>query len=88
MVWVRGGRDDRGVASVMMGLAIGLEGEPVHCFFKGNIEVMTSHNFLPEIVASSRMEEKGIGIACPGSASSSPSSTPSSEMEGDRSLFI
>jgi hypothetical protein len=43
---VRDRSDDRGVFSMMIGLVVCIEGEPVHCFFKGNIEVMISHNCL------------------------------------------
>jgi len=60
VVRVGSGREEMGVTSVIMGSAVDLDGESMRDFFIGKAEAKTSHNCLPEMVASSGMEENGI----------------------------
>jgi len=60
VVWVKGGREYNRVDLVTRGSILFLEGETMLCFLRVKIEVKTSRDFLPEMVVSSRMTEKGI----------------------------
>jgi hypothetical protein len=81
VVRVGGGRDERGTTLVMMvSVEDGMKSQCMELLI-GKSTTKASHNFLPDMVPSSRIDGNDSGIFL-GNVSSSPSSTSSSEPEG------